>query len=168
MTFNIDGDLRVLLVEDEPANRALVRAIVARADPADLGVVWLHEVGTIADAHTFLAANTVDVVLVDVRLPDGNGLDLVAELRDHSGTDRPQVIVVSASVLPAQQSSALVKGADGFLGKPFNAADLIDLLKRLAVRQRDVRRPGWGALDTPATRHRPSGAGSRKGGLEAR
>ncbi len=140
MTTDVEGGLSVLLVEDEPANRALVRAIVARADCVDLGVVRLHEVGTIAEARAFLAARTVDAVLVDVRLPDGSGLDLVAELRERSDTVRPQVIVVSASVLPAQQSSALATGADGFLGKPFSAADLVDLLKRLAARRRDDRR----------------------------
>jgi CheY-like chemotaxis protein len=151
MTPGGDIGLRVLHVEDEPANRALVRTIIARADPADLGPVALAEAGTLAEARAVLAAEMVDVVLVDVRLPDGSGLDLAAEIRDRLGTSRPQVIVVSASVLPVERSSALTSGADGFLGKPFSPNDLVDLLKQLAVNTASHRRPPRGA----ATAHPP-------------
>lgn len=133
MTGPARPGLRILLVEDEPANRALVRAIVARADRAVLGEVVLHEAATIADARSILAAEQIDAVLVDVRLPDGNGLDLAAELRARSRDGRPRIAVMSASVLPAERSSALATGAEGFLAKPFSAADLIDLLGHLSA-----------------------------------
>ncbi|MHB8960281.1 MAG: response regulator transcription factor [Candidatus Limnocylindrales bacterium] len=128
--------LRVLLVEDEPANRALVGAIIARAIPNDLGAVELQEAGTIAEARAFLLANAVDAILVDVRLPDGNGLELVSEIRDRGLAAHARVVVVSASVLPAERSSALATGADEFLAKPFSSAELVALLKRLAARKR--------------------------------
>jgi two-component system response regulator DesR len=99
--------LRVLLLEDEPANRALVRAIVAAA-------------------RAILADHDVDVALLDMRLPDGNGLDVAADLRAEGSATR--VIIVSASVLPAERTRALASGAHAFLGKPFLAADLIDAL----------------------------------------
>lgn len=127
--------LRVLLVEDEPANRALVSAIISRADPKDLGAVELHEAASVAEARAFLRANRVDAVLVDVRLPDGSGLDLVSEIRDRGMAADARVVVVSASVLPAERSSALATGADGFLAKPFSSAELVALLKRLAARR---------------------------------
>jgi two-component system KDP operon response regulator KdpE len=124
--------LRVLLVEDEPINRALVRAILGRARDPRLPSIELHEATTIAAARDMLAVHDVDVVLLDVRLPDGNGLDLAAEMR--AAGNRARVVVVSASVLPAEQMRALASGADAFLGKPFGAEQLIDALADAATR----------------------------------
>jgi CheY-like chemotaxis protein len=120
------------LVEDEPANRALVRAIIARTDRAELRGTVLHEVATIAEARTVLASHPVDIVLVDVRLPDGNGLDLATELRARPGAGPDKVVIVSASVLPAERMSALATGADAFLAKPFDPRDLVALIVRLS------------------------------------
>jgi two-component system, OmpR family, response regulator len=119
--------LRVLLIEDEPANRALVRAIVARADPTTVPEVHLLEAATLADARSMLAGGSFDAVLVDVRLPDGNGLDLIGEIR--AGEGDIKVIVVSASVLPAERASALATGADGFLAKPFGTDAFVEMLR---------------------------------------
>ncbi len=133
MTDHVGRGLRILLVEDEPVNRALVRAIIARTDRAELDGIVLHEATTIAEARSVLASHPVDVVLVDVGLPDGSGLDLAAELRAHPGADRARVVIVSASVLPADRTSALATGADAFLAKPFGVSDLVDLLVRLSA-----------------------------------
>lgn len=122
--------LRVLLIEDEPANRALVRAIVARTKLDDRGEIVLHEAATLADARLILEAQQVDVLLLDVRLPDGNGLDLAAEVRARSEVPGPKIVILSASVLPSERSIALAAGADVFLGKPFSPADLVDVLSR--------------------------------------
>lgn len=127
--------LRVLLVEDEPLNRALVRAIIAR-EP-DGASVALFEADTIADARRILATQPVDVVLLDVRLPDGSGLDLARELRATvDGADRPPrfVAILSASVLEGEREAAAASGADEFLGKPFAPRELLALLDRFRVR----------------------------------
>ena len=132
MTDRVRSGPRILLVEDEPANRALVRAIIARTDRAELRGTVLHEVATIAEARTVLASHPVDIVLVDVRLPDGNGLDLATELRARPGAGPDKVVIVSASVLPAERMSALATGADAFLAKPFDPTDLVALIVRLS------------------------------------
>ena len=122
--------IAILLVEDEPANRALMRAMLARTQVAPGRRFELHEAATIADARTILATTPVSIILLDVRLPDGNGLDLAAELLAADGAGRPTVIVTSASVLPAERSAALDRGADAFLGKPFGVNDLAAVLRR--------------------------------------
>jgi CheY-like chemotaxis protein len=132
MTDSPPTQLHVLHVEDEPANRALVRAILERTGQERWATVNLREAATIAEARSILASEPADVVLLDVRLPDGNGLDLVAEIRSRAPQTR--VVVVSASVLPADRASALETGADAFLAKPFGAADLELTLGRLAIR----------------------------------
>ena len=131
MTERVRSGPRILLVEDEPANRALVRAIIARTDRAELDGIALLEAATIAEARSVLASHPVDIVLVDVRLPDGNGLDLATELRARPGAGPAKVVIVSASVLPTERTRALATGADAFLAKPFDAKDLVELLVRL-------------------------------------
>jgi CheY-like chemotaxis protein len=116
----------VLLVEDEELNRVLVRAIIARAGPQTVRDVDLVEAGSLADARSALAGEPVDVVLLDVNLPDGNGLELAAELT--GDPSRPAVIALTASVLPHERAAAMEAGCDAFLDKPYAAAELVTML----------------------------------------
>lgn len=124
---------RILLVEDEPANRALVRAIVSRVRQTTLPGTVLTEAGSLAEARALLAAERFDIILLDVRLPDGSGIEIARELRqarDRLPEPGPRVVIVSASVLAQERASALAV-ADEFLPKPFVTFDLIDLIARL-------------------------------------
>jgi two-component system OmpR family response regulator/two-component system phosphate regulon response regulator OmpR len=122
--------IQVLLVEDEPANRALIRAMLSRIPmPADRRLE-LHEAATLAEARAILAGVSPSLVILDVRLPDGNGLDLATELRESRGGDRPAVIVASASVLPAERDAAIERGADAFLAKPFGLGEFSEVVRR--------------------------------------
>jgi two-component system, OmpR family, KDP operon response regulator KdpE len=130
----MSGDrLRVLLVEDETLNRALVRAVLnRRAD--ELPPLDLVEVDTLADARKALGENPADIILLDVRLPDGSGLDLARELRDgRDEADSPVVAILSASVLALERVAAQAAGADAFLAKPFVPTELTALIKRMAA-----------------------------------
>jgi CheY-like chemotaxis protein len=120
----------ILLVEDEPANRALVAAILSRAD-GRLGQVEMVEADTLQSAREALASRVVDLVLLDVRLPDGSGLDLVDEIAALPAERRPRIVIMSASVLPHEREAALRSGADSFLGKPCRPTDLIETIAAL-------------------------------------
>lgn len=126
---------RILLVEDEPANRALVRAIVSRVRQTTLPGTVLTEAGSLAEARALLAAERFDIILLDVRLPDGSGIEIARELRqarDRLPEPGPRVVIVSASVLAQERASALAV-ADEFLPKPFVTYDLIGLIARLTA-----------------------------------
>jgi CheY-like chemotaxis protein len=69
--------------------------------------------------------------LLDVRLPDGNGLDLTDQIGAIDEARRPRVAIVSASVLPEERTAAIASGADVFLGKPYTPADVAELLTTL-------------------------------------
>jgi two-component system KDP operon response regulator KdpE len=145
-----DPMLRVLLVEDEALNRALVKAVIGRS--VDLVDVELVEAATIADARRVLSEGAIDILLLDVRLPDGSGLDLAGELRRSRAAEAgrrhvdpglrpahanlPLIAILSASVLANEREAALAAGADEFLGKPFAPGDLVDLLQRFRDRVR--------------------------------
>jgi CheY-like chemotaxis protein len=121
----------ILLIEDEGPNRALARAVLARStDPQVAGIVLL-EAPNLARAREILASEHVDLVLLDVRLPDGDGLSLAGELRERAAKDRPIVVALSASVLPSERDAALRSGADAFLAKPYHPAELVAMVARL-------------------------------------
>src|SRR5207253_1974416 len=121
------GDMsRVLLVEDEELNRVLVRAILSRAGHDTVKSIELVEAGDLRAAREALDGAKVDLILLDVNLPDGNGLTLATDLSDRA--DRPQVVALTASVLPHERAAAMAAGCDAFLDKPYAAQDLLDLL----------------------------------------
>ena len=131
--------LRILLVEDEAPNRALLRAVLGRARRPAIQDARLLEATTLAEARQHLADHLVDVVLLDVRLPDGNGLDLAREIRTLPAERRPRVLVLSASVLPMDRRAAVDAGADAFLPKPFDTAELLDVIASLVDGRVDDR-----------------------------
>ena len=140
MTDVAEPTLRLLAVDDDPVNRALLRTIVQRStDPLIRKSVY-REAASLAAARAALADEPVDVLLLDIHLPDGLGLDLATELRS-GGPGRsasPAVIALTASVLPADQQAALDAGCDAFLAKPYSASDLLAVIRRVAnLRARD-------------------------------
>lgn len=115
---------QVLLVEDDEAIR---RFLVATLEAEGYAV---HEAPTAREAQALAAVRRIDLFLVDLGLPDGDGLVLIRELR--KWTQRP-VIVLSARAQERQKVEALDAGADDFLAKPFGVAELHARL-RVALR----------------------------------
>jgi CheY-like chemotaxis protein len=115
--------LQILLIEDELLNRILVRAILERANDHRLREAELHEAETLAAARTQLATAPVDIVLLDVQLPDGNGLDLAAEIRAQPAGRRPIVFAMTAGALAEQHKAALAGGCDAVFTKPYPVDD---------------------------------------------
>jgi CheY-like chemotaxis protein len=122
---------RILLVEDEELNRTLVKAVLSRAEIAAVRNAEVLDASSISSARDQLGRSDVDLVLLDMNLPDGNGLTLAKELAAGTagaGRPRPTVVAVTASVLPQDRAAALEAGCDGFLDKPYAAADLVKVV----------------------------------------
>ena len=126
-----DDGAVILLVEDEIAMRALFRAALARADDGRVRSARVLEAPDLATARRLLAADPPHAIVLDARLPDGDGLDLARELRAAHPRGGPRVIIASASVLPSEQAAALATGADLFLPKPYRPAELTAALASL-------------------------------------
>jgi two-component system KDP operon response regulator KdpE len=119
---------RILLVEDEELNRTLVKAVLSRAQIEAVRHAEVLDASSIASAREQLGTEDIDLILLDMNLPDGSGLTLASELAAGQvlqGRRRPTVVAVTASVLPQDRTAALEAGCDGFLDKPYAAADLV-------------------------------------------
>jgi CheY-like chemotaxis protein len=117
----------VLHVEDEMPNRALLRAVMGRASEPTVNGAVILDAPDLAAARRILGIERVDLVLLDVRLPDGNGLDLARDIATLPAP-RPEVIILSASVLPSEREAALATGASRFLEKPYVPSELISVI----------------------------------------
>lgn len=125
------SDVTVVLVEDETPIRRFLRAALAAEG------YRLFEASTAADGLVEVATRQPDVVIVDLGLPDLDGLELIRRLREWT---RVPVIVLSARGHEADKVAALDAGADDYVSKPFGPAEL---LARIRVARRHAARvPG--------------------------
>lgn len=112
------GELAVLIVEDEPWVAAAHAAFVARVP--GFGVVGT--VATVQAAVLTLSKREVDLVLLDLNLPDGSGLEVLRAIRSAA---RPvDVVTITAAREVGPVRAALTLGVVGYLLKPFTFADL--------------------------------------------
>jgi DNA-binding response OmpR family regulator len=125
---------RILIVEDDPEIAYLLSAILA----ADDREVVLAESG--AEARQLLDAGDVDLVILDLILPDVDGRSLLTEMRARPQTAGVPIVVVTARIGAESRQDCYQLGADGFFEKPFEpgelAADLTVRLERAARAER--------------------------------
>lgn len=145
----------VLVVDDEPAILRFLKPAL-EANGYDM-----TSAGTIAEAVKRIAAETPDVVLLDLGLPDGDGKDVIRRVREWS--DVP-IIVLSAREREAEKIESLDLGADDYVNKPFNVGELMARM-RTALRHRLQRKAEVpvlrvGDLEVDAVRHRVTRGGA--------
>jgi CheY-like chemotaxis protein len=123
--------LRVLLVEDDRSAATAVRRVLRSAGHrARLAT-------SVAGAEHAIRSARFDVLISDLALPDGSGLDLLRQLRAASPeTQSLQGILLSGFVQPADAASALAAGYSAHVAKPFDATHLLDTLRRVTQRDR--------------------------------
>lgn len=116
-----------LVIDDEVQIRRLLRVVLESAD------YQVHEAETAAQGLTDAATRRPDVVLLDLGLPDSDGVNVLRRLREWS---KVPVIVLSVRDDEEGKVAALDAGADDYVTKPFSSAEL---LARLRAAQRKTR-----------------------------
>jgi two-component system, OmpR family, response regulator len=123
---------RIIVLEDDPDIRELIAAQLAR-EPRQV-----ETVGTVAELRARLRADddAVDLLILDLNLPDGDGLDLCRELRaaGHQGA----IMMVTAREGPVDRILGLELGADDYLTKPFEPRELLARVRNLLRRSRMI------------------------------
>jgi len=123
--------MRILLIEDEPEMASVLKTALERQD------LVVDHVSTLADAEAMARLGTFDAVVLDRRLPDGDGLSLIPRLRALH-VDAPVIALTAMSGLD-DRVSGLNAGADDYMVKPFAIEELVARLRALHRRQFKVR-----------------------------
>ncbi|HEY7062384.1 MAG TPA: response regulator [Chloroflexota bacterium] len=110
----------VLVVEDDPETRGVVRELLVQAD------YRVRIAATGAQAIVRLAAEEVDLVLLDLMLPDMDGLELCLRVRARESNTYLPIVMLSALGSDQQRHAGFTAGADDYVVKPFRAQDLLD------------------------------------------
>jgi two-component system KDP operon response regulator KdpE len=126
----------ILIVDDEPPIRRLLRGALERAAYAVL------EAGSAREAMEQVAAKDPAVVLLDLGLPDRDGMELIPLIRKHSGAT---ILIVSARDATDEKVAALDLGAADYVTKPFDTDELLARV-RAALRHRLVSDGGQTSL----------------------
>ncbi|MBQ6704462.1 MAG: response regulator transcription factor [Opitutales bacterium] len=116
---NSAPNLRLIYVEDNATIRERV-AEVLRTNGFSV-----EEAATAADAQRVFSEENFDLVLLDILLPDGNGLELLRELRRGKNADVPVIILSALGEEIDERVSGLEAGANDYLAKPFSIRELI-------------------------------------------
>ncbi|WP_417013820.1 response regulator transcription factor [Alistipes sp.] len=120
--------MKILIVEDEPSLREIMLRAVGRE-----GYV-VETAATFAEADARVAGYSYDCILLDIMLPDGNGLRLLERIRELR--KRENVIIISARNSIEDKVSGLELGADDYLAKPFHTAELLARIRSVLRRGR--------------------------------
>jgi two-component system cell cycle response regulator DivK len=112
----------VLVVDDHPLNCKLLERILELEGYETLAA------STVAQAEEIVSESLPALIVVDVRLPDGDGLDFTRRLRSDSSTADCAILACSAAVSPYDRRRALDAGCDDYVGKPVEISRFVRLV----------------------------------------
>ncbi|GAA3245013.1 hypothetical protein GCM10017691_51760 [Pseudonocardia petroleophila] len=135
--------LRILVAEDHPVNQRVVQLLLAklgqRADVVSDGV----------EALAAVARREYDVVLMDVGMPELDGLEATRRIRRRMRGRGPRIVAVTADALPGDREACLAAGMDDHLSKPLRPAELAAALRRCVPPAADPPTPDLPAPHPP-------------------
>jgi CheY-like chemotaxis protein len=123
----LDAGVRVLVVDDNPANVAVIQGL--------LEVRGIDPIVTRSgqEAVALVSRERPQLVLMDIHMPDCNGFDALAQIRAQESLAGIPIVAMTASASEPEQRRYLEAGFDAFLSKPIDSAKLDDQLKRFLL-----------------------------------
>jgi two-component system, OmpR family, response regulator QseB len=146
--------MRLLLLEDD---LQLGKALQAALKQSEFQIVWVRRV---QEAKALLATESFAVVLLDIGLPDGSGLDVLAWLRKQGRT--VPVVMLTARDTVNDRIEGLDMGADDYMPKPFAIPELVSRIRAVSRRSAGFAEEVWriGDLSVEPAKRRASLAGT--------
>ena len=120
--------MNILVIEDEPDIRKTLEYNISREGHKVLTA------GSIHDAEKILQSQSLSLVLLDLMLPDGSGLDFCRKLKTNSKTESIPVIILTAKDDEVDKVVGFELGADDYVTKPFSVRELILRIKAVLKR----------------------------------
>lgn len=116
---------QILIVEDKPASRELLRTVLEQQG------YEVVEAENGEEALARLRESVPDLVLMDLQMPARNGYDVLKEIRKDSRLDNLPVVAVTANAMPEDRDKVLAAGFTGYIAKPVALARLREEVNRL-------------------------------------
>jgi two-component system, OmpR family, response regulator QseB len=135
--------MRIFLLEDD---LQLGKALQTALSQGGFSTIWVRRV---QEAKQQLAVDLFDMVLLDIGLPDGSGLDVLVALREAKST--VPVIMLSAKDAIEDRINGLDLGADDYLPKPFSIRELVSRIQAIKRRSEGFREDVWKIGDLTIT-----------------
>ena len=120
---------RILVVEDNELNMKLFRDVLAATGYRTL------EATTGGQAVALAAEHAPDLVLMDIQLPDDDGVDALGRLRADERTAAIPVLAVTAQAMQGDRERFLAAGFDGYVSKPVNVREFLGTVREQCVRR---------------------------------
>jgi CheY-like chemotaxis protein len=116
--------LRILLAEDNPVNQKVAIRMLERMG------YRLDAVSNGLEVLEALRRQTFDIVLMDVQMPEMNGLDATRKIISQWGSERPWITALTAGAMKENRDECREAGVDDFLTKPINVQEVEEALRR--------------------------------------
>ncbi len=118
--------MKVLVAEDDPDIQVILRMVLTRIGKCEVAITFQgNEVLPLAKSQK------PDLILLDVMLPEMNGLEVCAALKADPATKSIPIIFLTARALPVDIKEALSRGAVGYLAKPFDPMTLVGQINEI-------------------------------------
>jgi len=111
------SDIKIAIVDDEPSIVTMLQMVLRRE-----GFHQLYTASTCAEALSLAARVTPDIVLLDIMLPDGSGLEVCSKLREYAN---PYILFLTAKASDLDVLRGFAMGGDDYITKPFNPLEIV-------------------------------------------
>jgi two-component system cell cycle response regulator DivK len=122
----------ILYVEDNPDNRSLIRRVLEAEDYAVVEAINAQQ------ALEKLESNSIDLVLMDINMPDMDGYTLTAKIKAIEKFSKIPIVAVTANVMRGDREKSLGAGCDGYIQKPIDIDTLSQQIERFIIRSTNV------------------------------
>ena len=128
----MSGKGLILYVEDNPDNRNLVNRVVQAE-----GYTIIEAINA-TQAMDKLQSNRVDLILMDINMPDMDGYTLTAKIKSMENYTKIPIVAVTANVMRGDREKSLEAGCDGYIQKPIDIDTLPQQIERFMIRSTNV------------------------------
>lgn len=118
----------ILYVEDNPDNRNLIRRVLSADGYSMIEAVKAEQ------AIEKLESEKVDLILMDINMPDVDGYTLTSRIKEFEKFSKIPIIAVTANVMRGDREKSLEAGCDGYIQKPIDIDTLVQQIERFIIR----------------------------------